>query len=363
MSDVLTAFDLHKFKQKVSLCTDLCLNYARKRIVNENEIVFTVKIPYEHLISLYDLKQNGELAGFSYVEILNAFISQHSIKVKVDCERINGILRRCCGEIHNKYRKLKGRRKAEYEKTCKNISIYCNEIVQLSQLEEELKVARENVDTLAKENVYLKDQRTVISEELATIQQSKRNTEQDLDNIKNEHERVLKENEELRDYIDKIGSPNDCRNTGKVMPDVGKRQQDRKLKELKTDVERTLWFAETYGLKLESANFSDNSGASYGLTFNDCAQKKKYKDLPEAEKQKIKQILLIQDKFCIGEAAYHELTMIPAGESLPRSYLIKQCKDSLNELCHIERTPGKAEGAQFNLYNSLQSAIQKHVSC
>lgn len=83
------------------------------------------------------------------------------------------------------------------------------------------------------------------------------------------------------------------------------------------------------------------------LEFNDKAPKKCYKELPEAEQQKIKEVLLIQDKFCVGEAAYHELTMTSAGEALPRSYLVKQCKDSLNDLCHIERTPGTNKGASL----------------
>ena len=109
MSDILQAFDFHKFEQKISLTTDKCLNYARKHNVHENDIVFAVKIPYEHLMSWYDIKAYGKLAEFSYVEILNAFLSQHSIKIQGDCERLNGILRRCCGEINSKYRKLNTR--------------------------------------------------------------------------------------------------------------------------------------------------------------------------------------------------------------------------------------------------------------
>ena len=341
MSDILKTFDLHKFERKISLTTEKCLNYARKGNVHEDDIAFTVKIPYEHLISWYDLKTQGKLAEFPYVEILNAFLSQHFIQIQGACERINGIVRRCCGEISSKYRKLKGRQKSEHNKKIKNISIYKNEIVQLPKIEKDLNIARESIDTLSKENENLKEQCTLLSHKLATLQENKRKTEQELCTMQDEHMEILKENQDLRDYIDKIGDPEESKNTGKVMSDVGKRQQGRKLKELKTHVERSLWFAKTYGLNLESVNFTDSSGTSFGLTFNNGKQTKQYKDLPDAEKQKIKEVLYIQDKFCIAEAAYHELTMIPAGESLPRSYLIKQCKDSLNKLSHIERTPGK----------------------
>ena len=54
--------------------------------------------------------------------------------------------------------------------------------------------------------------------------------------------------------------------------------------------------------------------------------------------------------------------MTDGGEGLPRSYLVKQCKKNLNDLCHIERTPGKNEGAQLDLLSELKSTIAKQVS-
>ena len=58
------------------------------------------------------------------------------------------------------------------------------------------------------------------------------------------------------------------------------------------------------------------------------------------------------DSFCVSEAAYHELAMLDGGENLPRSYLVKQCKTSLDSLCHITRTPGVEEGAQLDIRTS-----------
>ena len=76
-----------------------------------------------------------------------------------------------------------------------------------------------------------------------------------------------------------------------------------------------------------------------------------YKDLPEKEKEDIQQVLFIMDKFCIGEAAYHELTCCAGGEELSRSYLVKKCKEDLNKLCSIERTSGEANGTAFNFHD------------
>ena len=100
----------------------------------------------------------------------------------------------------------------------------------------------------------------------------------------------------------------------------------------------------TYGLNLETLKLVDNTGTDY------------------LRQNNRKSVLLIQDKFCVGEAAYHELTMTSAGEALARSHLAKQCKASLNEVCHIEGTPEQNEGAHLNFTDALQNAIKKHVS-
>ena len=87
-----------------------------------------------------------------------------------------------------------------------------------------------------------------------------------------------------------------------------------------------------------------------------------FNDLSEEDQDKVKSVLFLLDKFCIGDAAYHELTMCSGGGDLPRSYLIKQCKDDLNKLCHITRTPGVAPGAQLDIATELESVLKKQVT-
>lgn len=179
--------------------------------------------------------------------------------------------------------------------------------------------------------------------------------------MQNRCDEITSKNIEPREYIKTTADSNDMKNNGKVVTDVGERQQRRKLRELKSHVERGLWFAKTYGLTLDSASFTDQKGVNHTLSFTD-QEKKKYQQLPEEEKEKIKQILFILDKCSGGEAGYHELTMTPVGTELPRSYLIKQCKESFNKLSHIERMPGKADGAQFSFRDELCSIIKNDVS-
>ena len=109
--------------------------------------------------------------------------------------------------------------------------------------------------------------------------------------------------------------------------------------------------------------FTDGDGKSYKIEYEtELGGEKYYGDLSEEEKIKVQEALFITDKFCIGEATYHELTMTDGAEGLPRSYLVKQCKQNLNDLCHIERKPGENEGAQLDLLSELKSTIAKQVS-
>lgn len=101
-----------------------------------------------------------------------------------------------------------------------------------------------------------------------------------------------------------------------------------------------------FGLDIQ-VSFVDETGTQRTYSFQ-AKEKKAYKELSDEEKQKVKSILYLLDKFCIGDAAYHELTMLCEG--LPRSYLIKQCKGEINKLSHIARTPGTAQGACEYLY-------------
>jgi len=48
--------------------------------------------------------------------------------------------------------------------------------------------------------------------------------------------------------------------------------------------------------------------------------KKGFNDLSEKDQDKVRSVLFLLDKLCIGDAAYHNLTMCSGGEDLPRSY-------------------------------------------
>ena len=111
--------------------------------------------PFEFFRSCHKLKGKGRLAEFSYVQILNAFISRQGVKIKEDCERIEGLLRRKCSEVRSKSRKVNGRRNAVLMIASKNIAICQDELTEVHKIENNLKRATENVEILIEENAKL----------------------------------------------------------------------------------------------------------------------------------------------------------------------------------------------------------------
>ena len=73
---------------------------------------------------------------------------------------------------------------------------------------------------------------------------------------------------------------------------------------------------------------------------------KQFDSVTEADKSKIETVLFLMDKFAVGDAFIHELSMVIDG--MPRSYLIKQCRDKLNSTCSVKPIPGGQAGAQVS---------------
>ena len=65
--------------------------------------------------------------------------------------------------------------------------------------------------------------------------------------------------------------------------------------------------------------------------------------------------------FSVSWKAYYELTQID--NSLPRSYLVEGCQDTVDERWKITaKTPGNNPDAEMPLKDLLEQEIEKHVS-
>ena len=75
----------------------------------------------------------------------------------------------------------------------------------------------------------------------------------------------------------------------------------------------------------------------------------------KAERDRVLLILYLLDKFGVGDAFYHELTMID--KSLPRSYSIKQARKEYNSRVELQPIPG-FDG----VYRSFESTFKEILS-
>lgn len=358
MSDFFSKLDSEKMKK---ILTDGSVN-SLDYITKGYNVVLKIQLTCQCLKSWYDFK-NTEPLQISYCKILNAVLaSKWGIKVKESCTRVEGRLRRLCSETRCKLKGKSGNAYVNFCKKTREIEIQRDELVDINE------VIKEN-DSLLNENEFLKESNQALEERceklFKQLQEAHTNEERCKDMLSNmeecveELDKLKEQNNDLHNYIEKISGY--CNKGGKIN-EVKERQKRRKVKELKSSIEQGLWFARTFGLNLHTTSFTDESGNFYSLDHQAPPEKKlAYKDLSEEEQDKVKSVLFVTDKFCISNAAYHELTMLEEGNGLPRSYLVKQCKEKLNQLCHVSRTPGKADGAQLNVVDELTNRITAHL--
>ena len=309
----------------------------------------------------YDLKNFTSLK-VSYIDILNAILTeQWGVQVEKDCCRLEGRIRRLCSETHSKLKGQSGEANNKVCNTVREFEVRQGELVRISEVERDLEELRKENEALKEENISLLTRGENLYSELQKAVAQERETQEKLQTVYADLENLRKQNSHLHLYLDKIEEQQRFENTTGKIIEVKDRQQCRKLRELKTSVEKALWFAKTLGLNLDSACFKDDKGENYKLDYSSEGNPKSFKDLSDKEQEKVKCVLFLTDKFCISDSAYHELTMTTGGENLPRSYLIKQCRENLNELCLITRTPGTADGAQLSFQEELSNRIKSQL--
>ena len=223
--------------------------------------------------------------------------------------------------------------------------------------------------SLEEEKAQLEEQLQTLEARCIRVLQQVSELRQDTDRVaelEKSFKEIADENDELKEYVQTLVERNYCKhcdstykNKGSTYDKVSYTKKQRKLKELKINTERTLWFLETFGFKLDKLSQIDLSGDQVTLQHND-AKKCAYHSLTEEDKDKVKNVVYIMDKFCVSDVAYHELSMTDQG--LPRSYLIKQCRHHLNKVYSISRTPGEWPGAQLNFKNELNHQLSKQVN-
>lgn len=155
-----------------------------------------------------------------------------------------------------------------------------------------------------------------------------------------------------------------CQST-KQIDQLGQRQKLRRINTLKEKSEIALWFLRSHGLELSFLKVVETgSGSSYTFKYsNNCnenEQDNNGNEKNDSDEENLETLLYLLDKFCAGDELYHELSII--SDDLPRSYFIKQKRNSLNQLCHVERVPGQFPGAQLSFSETLKDHVKDFLA-
>lgn len=227
------------------------IHYIARGDVQDSEILATVHIPYEYLKEWYKKKDccSASVDQISYIELLNSEIVDKSvIKIKEDCTRIEGRLRRVAYEVKAKYRVVKGG--VAYQKLgrlTKQIAVCRDEVISFQQLEENITALKETNNNLEedKELLTLKCQQLYgdLIQSHSQEEQAKRSLKIACVDI----EKLWEENSALHEKIDKIGEQANFENNGRKISQVSTRQQYRKLRVLETRIEQALWLQSHLG--------------------------------------------------------------------------------------------------------------------
>ena len=177
---------------------------------------------------------------------------------------------------------------------------------------------------------------------------------------------LQKENKELEDYIESLEkSVGISLFKGKPLSQV-KNKSCRTLRTFLSRAQTALWFSSSFSIELESLTVKEpDTGVFHKVSClpdsNDSStaegEDRYMSSISEDEKRKVEQILFLLDKFCVGDSFFHEISMIT--DSIPRSYLVKQCREQLNKMCHIEALDGNFVGAKVS---SVETVFKEHIS-
>jgi hypothetical protein len=296
MSDELKQYTFEKYKGNVTIDSNHSLEYVKRQCINADEIVFTVHITNHVLKSWQDFKETG--ICFTFIDLLNHFLGEnYAILIKQDCKRIEDHLRRLSSSAKTNFRGKIGSASVKFGKAIKRIAIRSDELRSAAEIEHELLKVKDEKRVLEETNTRIHERCDELYQSLLEAEELRRTSDEELTGAYSDIEKLKKENAHLWEYFDKISEQEGFKNCGKNINEVKERQQRRKIRELKTYVDKALWFAGTFGLQLSSVEFKDDTGKFHTMEYHTEERgKKSYNELTDEEKEKVQQILFLTDK-------------------------------------------------------------------
>lgn len=383
MSDNWAEIDCLKFQDKISVGS--ASPSLKKTFVEHSPIACSLYVTNNFLKELFIAHKQTNLR---YLDIVNSQLSGFQIQ---SIERIESRFSQLCYRVNASLNtRYKGGRKREKFLTDKvSIAVYQNELVDVKTLSFtlekfnteqlltekrcadlfselcELQAAHygllfeKNISEISENKLKRKvsELKNDVSELQSKTEDMKLKDEmvkiknEEIMGLKDSRNELFEQNQKLKQYIHEIEG--NLKWSGfKHFDDIEKTNKSRVIREFTDKTQNALWFAESFGLLPKTLKCISENGRNVNVNFNFNSN---YTDVDHEDKRKLREVIYLLDKFCVSDAAYHELSVVC--DELPRSYLIVQERANLDNLFHIERCPGNVPG----VYVSLNSEIATYI--
>ena len=319
--------------------------------LSQESVLYSVSIPYTICKDWAEIAQGSEA---KYQSLLEAELSGWKLGLDLNSLRVAQRLRRECPSISKKLKKAKGNSLYALQEKILRVNLKSSDLLSFSDLKSENVQLASDLssaeETIKKQNEEI----LLLHQELFTFKQQCDTQQIEIGNQNAKIDNLMETNKDLHTYVEHVIGISVTSGPKAVFSGVCRQYQLKTLKQLKSRAECALWFVESFGLNVESIQMRDSDGIRHTMAYQNIDQ------ISMNEKEILKKIFYLLDRFYISDAFYHEITAVCDG--LPRSYLIKQLRSDMNMLCHIQRTPGAAEGAEVDVEQELKCAIHSIIA-
>ena len=287
-----------------------------------------------------------------YPDLIDMSAPAHAFAIKNDVttrENIHSQFEKRAANVLSQYRTNSGKRNwQKLDAKVLKFHLFEDQLASCQEAEDEIASLQNDVEEWKAAHANLEGEKKLLLDEM-------QNT---IKNVANEIGDLKATNSHLEEYIKCLEKEEGIAFKGKTISEIQNKQ--RTLKAFLSRAETALWFSKAFGLELESLKVKEtDTGKTHDITAEMKAGKPGENPTSQAgsdaDMSRIETILYLLDKFCVSDEFYHELSMIENG--IPRSYLIKQCRNNLDKLCHVKSTPGTYEGAQISFESLLSQQI------
>jgi hypothetical protein len=316
-------------------------HFINKSTTDQSKVALTLHVSNGFLNDIH--KSKLEYLDFSFVSIINTQINSFQLRENSRLEeRFRTLSSQVASQLQSTHRS--GRKRQLFVQCQRLVAVYSEELENVKEISFRL-------SQFKKENIVLEDRcKNLLSELLQATNSDHADTD------------LSEQNSKMEEYITYIQQNAFLENTGKKLDDLEDKHFHRKLRTIENHSEKVMWFAETFGLIPKIIKCETLGGKQCDLILNKTGNNRKshYADLEIAEKDKLKSLVNILDRFAVSDAAYSELSLKFNG--MPRKYMIVQCRNDMDSIFHIERAPGGVPGAYMSFRDELSKQIRLIIS-